>query len=177
MKETLNLLPSAKRDAKRRGPAFYASLLIAAYLITLSGLYAHNRSLTKKLSAQISEVEKKNADLRTALASVPEVGVQIALVPSELMAEKEIADRVASARAWSAMLAELSVIVPEKIWLGQIEAVQPGTVGIKGFSKGQTAVAEFVGSLSASRHFEGVEIVYSQQGDKDVAFELKARAK
>lgn len=175
MKETLNLLPievSAKRVSKR-GALFYPILASSVYLVIILSLWLLNITRHSTIQKEIKTLSIQKADLQARAAALSKP-----VADTKPSAEKEIFQQINSARKWSRVISEISLIVPEEVWLSSIEARQEHeTIGCKGYALNQMAVASFISALENSAIFEDVEIVYSQKGEKEVSFELKAKLK
>jgi len=173
MKETLNLLPLRERARAARGPLFYAVMVAGLYLLAISGISFYNLWEARRLQSGTKRLES----LRQELLGRISAAVPAALPPT---AEKEIADAVMQTPPWRLILGELSVIVPEKVWLSLIDVKKTDGayyMTIKGFSKTQVDAARLVSSLEGSPYFSNLQIVFSQKGEKDAVFEFKVRLK
>ncbi|MDP2168163.1 MAG: PilN domain-containing protein [Thermodesulfovibrionales bacterium] len=174
MKKTLNLLPAGKKERIARGMAFYAGAGILLYLAVICGLWAYNLSEAKSIRAAIDETDKKVAGLRSQIVGLP--------LPEPIVTPEGqgIAVKLGQTPPWDMVLWELSHITPEKVWLSLIDIKDSGggiSMSIKGFSKTQVAVADFIGGLEESRYFSDVEVVFSQKGETDAVFELRVKIK
>lgn len=170
MKETLNLLPAEVKAAapEKKGKFYYLSLGLAAYSGIMIILWLSNLVEIRKLDAGISSSNKQKTALQQNILPPPPA-------PAGPSLDKEISDAMAKAPKWSAIISEMSVIVPEDVWLSSIESKGGKGVSLKGFSKTQLGVANFISALEGSRHFYDVEIVFAQKGDKEISFELKTK--
>lgn len=174
MKETLNLLPDKERPKDKKGIFFYLAIVFSLYLLTVTGLWGYNISISKRLDSAVREHEGLRANL------LSQVAAKEPAAPPPPSIEKEIADKAMRTPPWDAILGELSVSVPEKVWLSLIdikESEGSTSISIKGFSKTQVDVAELISGLEESSYFSDIEIVFSQKTAKDVIFELKAKIK
>ncbi|MBI4691730.1 MAG: PilN domain-containing protein [Nitrospirae bacterium] len=174
MKETLNLLPvEVKAGLPKMGKFYYLFLGLSAYIVLMTGLWSYKFIAVKRLDAETNKLNKQKMELQQKILPPSPVVV----VPS---VEKGISEAVEKAPQWSLIISDLSIIVPENIWLSSIESKEDKGIrqmNIKGFSKTQLEVANLISSLESSRHFYDVQIVFAQKGEKDVTFELKARLK
>lgn len=169
MKETLNLLSAGKRPKPPKGIAFYIGITVVAYVIAVAGLSSFNLIKAKKLESEIRQTEARKSDLLKQVKPPP---------PLVITADREIADMIKKTPPWDIILGELSVVVPDEVWLNFID-IRDSEAGlymrINGISKSQVAVASLMARIEASIYFSDAEIVFSQKGQKDVTFELKVK--
>lgn len=173
MKETLNLLPAGIRKPEgERGLFYYLSAGIAVYMLVMTLLWLFKITEVRKLDSEIKRLTQQKAELQQRILPPPP--------PEILSGEKEIIEAIKTAPQWSLVMSDLSVLVPEDVWLSSIESRQDRGIrhmNIKGFSTSQLGVAGLVSALEASHYFYEVEIVFAQKGEKDISFELKAKVK
>ncbi len=175
MKDTLNLLPIEQKAgrAEKKDKFFYIFLAFAAYCLVMTVLWLLRVVEIKKFDAEISSLTKQKIELSQKIALPPQIDITAAV-------DKNILALIEKNPKWSLMLSDLSLVVPENVWLSSLESKEEKNsshVSIKGFSTTQMGVANLISALEASNHFYDVEIVFAQKGEKDVAFELIARLK
>ncbi|MBI4823951.1 MAG: PilN domain-containing protein [Nitrospirae bacterium] len=170
MKETLNLLSAGKIPRPSKGIVFYIGITVVAYVIGVAGLSASNIIKAKNLESEIRKTEERKSALLRQIKPPPP--------PLVITDDKEIAGAINKTPPWDIVLSELSVVIPDEVWLNFID-VRDSEAGfymrVNGLSKSQVAVASFMSRLEASIYFSDAEIVFSQKGQKDVAFELKVK--
>lgn len=173
MKKTLNLLPvdiGVKLPPARK-KTYYLFLGTGVYILLIIGLWFSNILETRKIDIELKKLDSIKKELSNKLSAIPRV---VATGPS---LEQEITEAMKKTPPWSRIVSEISLIVPEEVWLSSIDAKgeKEGMMTvIKGFSLTQMGVAKFISSLEDSNYFENVEIVFSQMGERNVSFELKA---
>ncbi len=175
MKETLNLLPGeiSAIQAPAKGRLYYVIIGIFIYLIVILSLWLLNVREFKNIQTEIQILNQKKSELQARIAAVPKPAADVA-VP----VEKEILSKLERTPQWSKIISEISLIVPEDLRLSSIEASQENEhIGFKGYALTQMGIASFIASLEKSNLFKNVEIVYSQKGEKEMSFELKAKLK
>lgn len=174
MKKTLNLLPVKTVERKPRGFLFYFGVGFIVYIIAIIGIWLKMDSQKRRLDSEISSLGiARNGYLKGLIDLKTEA-------PRVVSKDNEIAEFVNSSPRWDEVLATLSGVVPDDVWLGSLDiSGAPGDfrVSLKGYSKSQAAVPDFMDSLEDSGLFADIELVSSQRGDKDTFFELKARLK
>lgn len=174
MKETLNLLPSdiRKPAAGKKGIFYYLSAGIAMYMLAMTVLWLFKITEVRKLDSEINRLTQQKTELQQRILPPPP--------PEILSGEKEIIEAIKTAPKWSLIMSDLSVLVPENVWLSSIESRHDGGLRqmiIKGYSTTQLGVADMISAIESSHYFYEVEIVFAQKGEKDISFELKAKIK
>jgi Tfp pilus assembly protein PilN len=172
MKETLNLLPAehAEKAARKRGIGFYLVAGCICYGAVLGGLWVRNTMELNQVSAEVSSLSQKKAEFLARIQASSSASA------ARATPEEEIYHELQAAHPWSEVLRELSLIVPDRVWLASLETRwESNSIGVKGYALSQMDIASFIALIERSDIFEGVEIVSSQKGEKEVFFELKAR--
>jgi len=172
-KDTLTLLPPAEaRPAPPMRKAVVAAAAALLYAALLGGaLYANSREL-KNLDAAVGELNGRKLEMARLIAGM--AGPSTAGVDA---ARAEIMSAMRSTPPWEAILSEISLIVPDTVWLEIIESADSRHLRLKGYSKSQAEIAKLIARLESSEHFENVEIMFSQKGERAAAFELKVEIK
>lgn len=175
MKETLNLLPiEVKAGApEKKGKFYYLFLGVAGYSAIIIILWLSNLVQIRKIDAEISSLNKQKTDLQQKI-------LPPAIAPAAPSIDKDILNAMGKTPRWSAIISDLSIIVPEEVWLSSVESKEEKglrQIGIKGFSKTQLGVANLISALESSEHFYDVEIVFAQKGEKEISFELKTKVR
>ncbi len=169
-KRTLNLLPPAeRRPMPARKALALAVAALALYAAFVAGIWFLNGSELKRLNGTIKELQSRKLQLQKHAA-----GVQAPARKSTDAAEAEIMSMMRATPPWEAILSELSVVVPEAVWLELIESSDARHLRLKGYSKTQSDIARLIESLELSDYFDNIELVYSQKGEKTTSFELRA---
>lgn len=168
MKATLNLLPV---EEKARGPErkfniYYLLLGVPVYIVVILSLWLLNVQKIKKINVEINNIQRQRTELQKQIKPAAATTVATSF-------NKEILNAVERAPRWSLLISNMSVIVPEEVWLSSIASTGSDKMSIKGFSTTQLGVANFISALEASRYFHDVEIVFVQKGANDISFELK----
>lgn len=173
MKKTLNLLPTevSAIEAPKRGSLYYLIFGACLYITIILSLWVFNLIEYKRTQMEIKTLTQKKAELRAKFALIPKPAAGVAIP-----IEKEILNELDKAPQWSRIISEISLVVPEDVWLSSIEASQDNeSIRFKGYAIKQMGVALFIASIEKSDLFENVEIIYSQKGAKEVSFGLKAK--
>ena len=172
-----NLLPPdlAREGAARLGlpgPAVAAVGAGAAVGVLLAGGFVTQHS---KVSKQETELAALNAEL----AAIPRPAPVQNVVPPELAAEKDarqaaLDQALAGRVSWDAVLRELSLVLPEDVWLQTLSAKSAGAAGdpaadpaaataptgltMSGFTYSQAGVARLLTRLAVVPHISNVQL-------------------
>jgi len=170
----VNLLPrdEVKRsfEAKRGvifGGAFGAALVTAALV-----------SMTISAGGAVSEKQAELETLRTEIAAIPAPVVNDANANDVLAAEKSarvgaMSAALTSRVAWDRVLRQVSLVLPEDVWLTSLSATAPGpatTAGeatasgftLIGSTYSQNGVARFLSRLGVVPDLENVRLQSSE---------------
>jgi Tfp pilus assembly protein PilN len=171
----VNLLPrdEVKRsfEAKRGvifGAAFGAALVTAALV-----------SMTISAGGAVGEKQAELETLRTEIAAIPAPVVKDANVNDVLAAEKSarvgaMSAALTSRVAWDRVLRQVSLVLPEDVWLTSLNATAPspataagavtGTSGFTliGSTYSQNGVARFLSRLAVIPDLENVRLQSSE---------------
>lgn len=159
---------------------FYLFSGLAVCIFVIAGLWLFNIIETKRFDAEMSKLNKQKIELQQKIMPPP-------LMPAAISVGEEILDAMEKSPKWTSAISEILAVVPEDVRLSSIESseIRSGEkedkgikqVDIKGFSTTELGIADLVSALKASHFFYDVEMVSSQKGEKDIAFELKTRLK
>jgi hypothetical protein len=171
----VNLLPRdapVKSFAANRGVAFgavggfaLATAVLATMTIGAGGAASENQAELDLLRVQIAAVPKPVVDDRSddAVLAV-EKGERVGALSAAL------AGRV----AWDRVLRQISLVLPEDVWLTNLSATAPGTTTVAagtaaapgfnlvGSTYSQDGVARFLSRLSVVPDLQNVQLVSSQ---------------
>ncbi len=169
-------------------PLGVVAAVLVLILVTLFS--AGRRGLLKnevqRLSLKRDQIQLESARLTGEIGAITrqsEAGRELAA--QQLAAMRELAkNRI----AWSDVLREVSLLVPEGVWLTEMESLEPRpggplgspatkTIRFIGQARSQVAVNQLVSALERSPRYASVALVYSQKsgtGPTGVKFELTA---
>jgi Tfp pilus assembly protein PilN len=162
-----------------------------AVLVLVSLGYAWRVNVLKKevreLSIQHDKTQQELALLNGEIGSVSQqTEMSRESAANQLEAMKEL---LKNRIPWSDVIREVSVLVPEGVWLTRMESLdsqpdghlQPAvgkTMHFIGVAQSQAAVNQFISSLERSPRYGTVSLVFSQKGGGEgvqgVSFELMA---
>lgn len=197
-----NLLPKDDpRDGKERNPNLGRVLLAVVGLVLVAALGA----MFLLTSARVSEKQQKRDELRskTAALNVPAKPPANA-ADQELVQERDsrtgaLASALGGRVAWDRLLREISLVLPEDVWLTKLQATgataaasagapppQSGTaptssVTITGYTYDQATVAQLLSRVSVIPQLSTVKLLSSTRtkiGEKEVfEFSISAAVK
>ncbi|MBI5026586.1 MAG: PilN domain-containing protein [Nitrospirae bacterium] len=172
MKEYLNLLPAEAEKRRLPARAVYAGAAVALYIVFMAGFGVYNQIQTRKIEKNLEALRNQKQMLGMELNSL-QAQFPGEAVPGEIFIAK-------AKLPWAEFLRELSLIVPKDVWLSSIESTEEKATGMKamtfkGVTTNHAGVADFISALESSKFFYGLEILYSQKGDRGVSFGVKAR--
>lgn len=165
MKNTINLLDELLRDSKPQTGKWV--LLAAAGLGILVPFLVWGIQVwaAGRLDPQIVQMKSTRDQLALEVA-----GLRQGLQENDARQARLTAERIQTAGIpWSEVLRELSLVVPDGVWLTQFEEIAPQAnasdvaVRIQGVATSQGGVAELLGHLETARHLSQPQLAYSQR--------------
>jgi Tfp pilus assembly protein PilN len=180
MKEHINLFQPDILDGKVGGRPSIQKVLLPVLLLLLIFLFAgfHIQDGKKQIMLQkeVENILQQRDQLRQQMdrlvgssSSIPEKGnlQGVGILNDPALKEKVV---------WSRLLQEVSLVVPEGIWMTQFENPTGQTVQFSGFASSHQKVTDFIASLEASRYFQDVLLEFSRQNpaEKRVDFSVHA---
>ncbi|MBI4691733.1 MAG: PilN domain-containing protein [Nitrospirae bacterium] len=153
---------------------YYLSLLLAIFIIVITGLWLYTGIEVEKLYSETDEV---NMELQQKAIPPPPV-------PAAISAGEDILNAMEKSPELASVISGILAEVPEDVRISSIELseIRGGKNGkiineinIKGFSTTEPEIADIVSTLKASRRFYDIEIASSQKTGKNIFFELKAK--
>lgn len=158
----INLLP---RERIRRRPVGTTALIMVVVGVVVAGMVASTVVLNRRIDGkreELAQVNQQINDLRPRLLRVEELRRQIdAARRKEQLLKALEASRV----PWDTVLEELRTVMPQDVWLVQVELKDSGDLVLNGYAMSYEAVARFMVSLENSRLFSTVEMLISQKSD------------
>lgn len=174
MKNTINLLDELLRDGRPQpGKWFLLAAagvgILAPFLVWGLQVWAAGR-----LDPQIVQMRSTRDHLTQEVAQLRQV-----LQESDARQARLTEERIQTAGIpWSEVLRELSLVVPDGVWLTQFEEIAPQEnttdipVRIQGVAASQGEVAELLVHLETAHHLSQPQLAYSQR-DSEVPGRVK----
>lgn len=169
----VNLLPReepTKSFAATRGVVFGAVGGVALVSVVLG-------SMTMSAGGAVSDKHAELDALRAQIAAIPRVPEQDVTEDAALTAEKgarvgALSAALTSRIAWDRMLRQVSLVLPEDVWLTQLTATAPSGAPtstktapgftVNGSTYSQNGVARFLSRLAVLPDLENVRLQSSQ---------------
>lgn len=196
MKEHINL--ASRRVLFEEKPFPFTQFAVpmaigaAGALLVLASLgYAWRVTVLKKEVREITvQRDKTQQELARLNGEIGNLSQQTELSRESAASQVEAVRELMKNRIpWSDVVREVSVLVPEGVWLTRMESLdsQPDgvlksavgkTIRFIGVAQSQAAVNQFISSLESSPRYGTVSLVFSQKGGGEgvqgVSFELMA---
>ncbi|MBI3607713.1 MAG: PilN domain-containing protein [Nitrospirae bacterium] len=165
MKNTINLLDDLLRDGRPQPGKWFLFAaagvgILAPFLVWGLQVWAAGR-----LDPQIVQMRSTRDHLTQEVAQRRQV-----LQESDARQARLTEERIQTAGIpWSEVLRELSLVVPDGVWLTQFEEIAPQenttdiAVRIQGVAASQGGVAELLVRLETAHHLAQPQLVYSQR--------------
>jgi Tfp pilus assembly protein PilN len=177
MKEHINLFQPDILEGRVRGEVSAQKLLFPVSLFLLIFLFAgfHIQDGKKQIMLQkeVENIIQQRDQLRQQIESLTGVPVSEGLQSVGILDDPELREKI----VWSRLLQQVSLVVPEGVWITQFENATGQTVQFSGFGSSHQKVTELIASLEASRYFQDVLLEFSRQnaGEKKVDFSIHTR--
>lgn len=172
----INLLPRERARRRGVGPTTLVTVLV---VVVIGGIVAYTTVLNNRnarLRAQVNEVNQQIEDQRLRVARVEELQRQIEAARRK---EQLLKSLEASRVPWDRVLEELRTVMPQDVWLVQVELKDSGDLVFNGYGMSYEAVARFMVSLESSKLFNSVDLLITQKqtvaGREVVNFSLTSK--
>lgn len=156
----INLLP--RERARRRGvrPTTLVTVLI---VVVVAGMVASTTYLNRRNAGVRAELDQVNAKIRVIQEQVQRVEELRRQIEAARRKEQLLKSLEASRVPWDRVLEELRTVMPQDIWLVQVELKDAGDLVFNGYGMSYEAVARFMVSLESSKLFNNVDMLISQK--------------
>jgi len=160
----INLLPirAAQKKEKLRSQI---SILVLCIILVCAGcgaLYVQQMFAIDSLKEEISDLNKKNADLKKTLGEVADIEKKKKDLEQKLSVLNSLEEgRSGPVRLLDALSNALPVR-PDKVWLTQFSE-SGGQIKMDGFGDSEGTVAKFMQNLEASAFYENIELSVTEQ--------------
>jgi Tfp pilus assembly protein PilN len=173
----VNLLPRDLEDVKK-GPSKPVVIGCVGAVLAASVLamgYLNASSSVGKQTAALDQVQQQFA----AIPPPPQPPATVTALPAERQQRvAALASALATRVAWDRVLREVSLVLPDDVWLTQLTGVTPTITStpsaagpafhITGFTNSQAAVARLLARLTVIPELEGVMLNTATQTDPKV---------
>ena len=165
----INFIPTELRPKLEIPGVLIPAGLFLALLLYVSGSVVWGTIAIKQSQAELARVEAESAELTQKIESLP--GSKLNSKQDDSMGSlKKV---LAKKNYWSAIFREMSVLMPDGVWLTSFSDHSSRTPAqlksasevllIKGESSSQDVIAQFLISLEKSQHFTGVQLMFSEK--------------
>jgi Tfp pilus assembly protein PilN len=169
----VNLLPRELDDG-RKGPSKPVIVGCIGSVLATAVLAAGYLQASSNVGKQTAALDQAQAQF-AAIPPPPTTPATVAALPQERQQRiAALASALASRIAWDRVIREVSLILPQDVWLTQLTGTTPGAVGstdpgsgfhITGFTYSQAAVARLLARLTVIPELQGVTLSSATQSD------------
>lgn len=191
MKGHVNLLVADLLEEERF--PFQKVALPGAFVLLLAALLAASAWQWKRahaLNREVQQMSQRQTQLTVSLALLKSQAEQ-RLMEREALQKKarereQLRERLKAERTpWPALLQALSVLVPQYVWLTEMESFEESQeeksakgIKISGFAKSQAGILRLLLALDDSPQFQDARLVYSGKDEEEkrsrFSFEIRA---
>jgi Tfp pilus assembly protein PilN len=168
----VNLFPRELEDVKKgpSKPVIVGCLGAVLATAVLAMGYLQASSSVGKETAALDQVQAQLA----AIPPPPQPPATVSALPQERQQRvAALASALATRIAWDRVLREVSLVLPDDVWLTLLTGVTPGSAGgdgatglhITGFTYSQAAVARLLARMTVIPELEGVTLNSATQSD------------
>lgn len=156
----INLLPRERVRRPAVAPRALALLLVGVILV---GALASTLYLNARNARVRAEVDRVNAEIEALRPRVQRVEALRRQIEAARRKEQLLRQLEATRVPWDTVLEELRTVMPQDVWLTQVEVRDVGDLVFNGYGMSYEAVARFMVSLEGSPLFKDVDMLISQQ--------------
>ncbi len=157
----INLLPvrAAQKKQKLRAQISILALCIILVCIGCAGLYIQEQSAQNSIKVEISQIDKKNQELKKKIGQVKDFENKKADLEKKLnVLNKLKEDKFGPVH----LLDDLSESLPERLWITKFSE-KSGNIDIAGLADSENTVAEFMEKLEASSYYRNIKLAVTEQ--------------
>lgn len=177
MKEHINLFQPNILEGRTGGRGSSQKILFPLSLFVLISLFAgfHIQGGKKQIGLQkeVEHILQQRDQLQQQMAALMTGSAAVSPAPSGILDDPELKERV----VWSRLLQQVSLVVPEGVWMTQLENTPGQAVQLSGFASSHLKVTEMIAALEGSKYFQDVLLEFSRQNpsEKRVDFSIRTR--
>jgi type IV pilus assembly protein PilN len=173
----INLLP-VRESQKKEKLREQVVVLLACAIFTVSGCVAAYTTILAKISQKTDVINEQTKVIEQLKKQIGEVE-KVKKLQAELQSKLDILGTLKANKTGPAhMLDELSVAIPEKLWIDSFDNIAGG-VSLSGMGVNEEIVAVFLQQLESSPYYMKVELQSLEQamieGNKFQRFKVIAR--
>lgn len=173
----INLLP-VRESQKKEKLREQVVVLLACAIFTVSGCVAAYTTILAKISQKTDVINEQTKVIEQLKKQIGEVE-KVKKLQAELQSKLDILGTLKATKTGPAhMLDELSMAIPEKLWIDSFDNIAGG-VSLSGMGVNEEIVAVFLQQLESSPYYMKVELQSLEQamieGNKFQRFKVIAR--
>jgi len=167
----INLLPIRDWEAKetRRQEISMAGLCLILTGVGLLAIYLWQSSNLSDEETKLAALQQQIKTLDTTLKDVSGLKVDIKTLKEKLNVIEELSKKKTGPVR---VMESLSSATPKKLWLTEFKE-SGGSLSLNGMALDNETIAGFLKSLSASPHFDNVELIETTQVDQKTGQPMK----
>lgn len=171
----VNLLP-IRSELRKKALVEHVLLLALCIFLVIIGEWFVQTAINQQKEALENEMASTKVEIKKLTAEAGEIE-KFKTQKQELERKlKVIEDLNAKKTGPVQILDELSLIIPEKMWLNSVDNKGDNLV-LGGYAVDNTTIAAFLKRLQASSHFDNVALVMSQQEQGKHKFTIMCKIK
>ena len=172
---TINLLP-IKAELRRKALISQLAILGISIVALVVVLGAFHETLKIRRDNLQQEITDTRIEIQRLTVQAGEIEV-FKKRKQELERKLDIIKDLNAKKAGPVqMLDELSILVPEKIWITSLSNTG-GKLVMEGQGVDNTVIADFMKKLQGSQQFDDVELILTQQEGANVKFVIQCKVK
>jgi hypothetical protein len=178
MKEHINLFQPDILDGRVSGRGAVQKLFFPLSIFLLISLFTgfHIQDGKKQIGLQkeVEHILQQRDQLRQQMEALMTGSATAgSSKPTGILDDPELKERI----VWSRLLQQVSLAVPEGIWMTQLENTPGQTVQLSGFASSHQKVTEMIAALERSKYFQDVLLEFSRQNPSEnrVDFSINTR--
>ena len=170
---TINLLP-IKAELRRKALISQLAILGISIIALVVVLGAFHETLKIRRDNLQQDITDTRIEIQKLTVQAGEIEV-FKKHKQELERKLDIIKDLNNKKAGTVqMLDELSMLIPEKVWIRSLNNTG-GKLVLEGLAVDNTVIAEFMKKLQASQQFDEVELILTEQDGANVKFVVQCK--
>lgn len=138
-----------------------ASVLL--FLSVLVGFYVKDEKALSSLREEIDKIEKERDEILAKIEDYRKGGAATQTAPQVKAIDQKLRELIEKEKvAWSYVLQEVSLVVPEGAWLTRFETDPNEGIRFEGFASSYSKMGDLISLLESSKVFDNVLLDYSR---------------
>ena len=158
----INLLPVRAAQKKERLRSQIVILVLTVVFVVIVCVVA-DLSISSKIESVQADIQRKNAEIAQLKKVIGEVD-RYKNLKATLQSKLDVLDQLKANRSGPVrLLDELSIAIPDKVWIDSFKEDGAGNISITGTGMNEETVADFLQRLESSPYYQGIELVVIQK--------------